>query len=202
MDMSLKNAKWARWRSLLQAAPNEAPTLCELKHRRWQWGFTGICWEQHYGKIEKFCISFPGLMCVTHLPLSGSVFPRCFFAFLPSRCFPCLTTAVPTPELLFLPIISAGQSQSVLPFPSCHCQSHRNIPTPECSQPACKHPDCPQRPSSRATGWHPEWKPEPHELVGRRCWEEGLVTANTEQQPSISDCCCVTRESFISFQEL
>lgn len=94
MNMSLKNAKWAKspqqaryqqWRSLSQAAPNEAPTPRELKHMRWPWGFTGICWEQHYGKIEKFCISFPGLSCVGHirLPLSGNVFPRCFFAFFP-----------------------------------------------------------------------------------------------------------------------
>lgn len=146
--MSLKNAKWARslwqahyqqWRSLLQAAPNEAPTLGELEHRRWRWGFTGICWEQHYGKIGKFCISFPGLIGVWHICLFLAMSsPDAFLPFFPPGAphaspqqrppqsfssFPSSPQVSPNLFFLFHPVI---------------------VRVTETSQPACKHPDCPQ----------------------------------------------------------
>lgn len=122
----------------------------QLCMKGWSWasrgvpwlalGFHGLAqvpvmsWQQQHGVwgILSIIPQRAPNTTLTHLPLSALCLPLNIFGFF----FLFMPSPPPMEDLFFLPVISTGQPQSLLPFqPSSPrlCQNFWNVPTLECT---------------------------------------------------------------------
>lgn len=114
----------------------------------------------------------------THPPafFKPCLHPTLFCLFFPQH-LQFLTTAVATPEFPSLPVMAAGQSQSLLQFQSLPlglCQSFRNIPTleghPNSLQTPRMPPECDADRDQRPSKGHMQQADVQWEKSGPRSW--------------------------------